>query len=57
MSAMKIESKVKTGKEIKKYDALRSPYRRLLESEALPPEVKAKLIRLRRLYNPVRLQQ
>jgi hypothetical protein len=57
MPAMKLESKVKTGsKEIKKYDEPRSPYRRLLESDALPPETKAGLTRLCGLYNPVRLQ-
>jgi hypothetical protein len=34
MLTMKLESKVKIGsKEIKKYDAPRSPYRRLMESE------------------------
>jgi hypothetical protein len=55
---MKLESKVKVGsKEIKKYDAPRSPYQRLLESEALSPEVKAELTRLCGLYNPVQLQQ
>jgi uncharacterized damage-inducible protein DinB len=49
--------KVKVGsKEIKKYDAPRSPYQRLLESEALSPEVKAELTRLCGLYNPVQLQ-
>jgi hypothetical protein len=54
---MRLESKVKTGsKEVKKYDATHSPYRRLLESEALPPEVKVELVRLCGLYNPVRLQ-
>jgi hypothetical protein len=54
---MKLENKVKAGsKEIKKYDAPRSPYQHLLESEALSPEVKAELTRLRELYNPVRLQ-
>jgi hypothetical protein len=55
---MKLESKVKVGsKEIKKYDALHSPYQRLLESEALSPEVKAELTLLYGLYNPVQLQQ
>jgi hypothetical protein len=54
---MKLESKVKVGsKEIKKYDTPRSPYQRLLESEALSPEVKAELTRLCGLYNPVQLQ-
>ena len=54
---MKLESKVKAGsKEVKKYDAPRSPYQRLLESEALPPGVKAGLTRLCGLYNPVHLQ-
>jgi hypothetical protein len=57
MPAMKLESKVKVGsKEIKKYDAPRSPYQRLLESVALSPEVKAELSRLYGLYNPVQLQ-
>jgi hypothetical protein len=57
MPAMKLESKVKIGsKEIKKYDAPRSPYQRLLESEALPHEAKAELTRLYGLYNPVQLQ-
>jgi hypothetical protein len=57
MPTMKLESKVKVGsKEIKKYDAPRSPYQRLLESEALPPAVKAELTRLCGLYNPVQLQ-
>jgi hypothetical protein len=57
MPTMKLESKVKVGsKEIKKYDAPRSPYQRLLESEALSPEVKAELTRLCGLYNPVQLQ-
>jgi hypothetical protein len=54
---MKLESKVKAGsKEIKKYDEPRSPYQRLLESDALPTEVKAELTRLYGLYNPVQLQ-
>jgi hypothetical protein len=57
MPTMKLVSKVKVGsKEIKKYDAPRSPYQRLLESEALPPETKAELRRLCGLYNPVQLQ-
>jgi hypothetical protein len=57
MPAMKLESKVKAGsKEIKTYDEPRSPCRRLLESETLPPEVKAELTRLCGLYNPVHLQ-
>jgi hypothetical protein len=57
MSAMKLVSKVKIGfKAIRKYDASRSPYQRLLESEALPSEVKAELTRLCGLYNPVQLQ-
>jgi hypothetical protein len=57
MPTMKLVSKVKVGsKEIKKYAAPRSPYQRLMESEALPPEVKAELARLCGLYNPVRLQ-
>jgi hypothetical protein len=44
---MGLESKVKIGsKEIKKYDEPRSPYRRLMESEALPPKTKAELTRL-----------
>jgi hypothetical protein len=46
MPAMKLESMVKAAsKEIKKYDAPRSPYQRLRESEALPPEAKAELPR------------
>jgi hypothetical protein len=58
MPTIKLESKVKVGsKEIKKYDAPRSPYQRLLESDALSPEVKAELTRLCGLYNPVQLQQ
>jgi hypothetical protein len=58
MPTMKLESKVKIGsKEIKKYDEPRSLYQRLLESEALSPEVKAELTRLCGLYNPVQLQQ
>ena len=57
MPTMKLESKVKVGsKEIKKYDEPRSPYQRLLESDALSPEVKAELTRLYGLYNPVQLQ-
>ncbi|MDR1094864.1 MAG: transposase family protein [Spirochaetaceae bacterium] len=57
MPTMKLESKVKVGsKEIKKYDVPRSPYQRLLESEALSSEVKAELTRLCGLYNPVQLQ-
>jgi hypothetical protein len=57
MPAMKLESRVKAGsKEIKKYDEPRSPYQRLLESEPLPPEVKAELTRLYGLYNSVQLQ-
>ncbi|MFP3090347.1 transposase, partial [Treponema sp. TIM-1] len=57
MPTMKLESKVKVGsKELKKYDEPRSPCQRLLESEALPPEVKAELTRLCGLYNPVQLQ-
>ena len=57
MPTMKLASKVKVGsKEIKKYDEPRSPYQRLLESDALSPEVKAELTRLYGLYNPVQLQ-
>jgi hypothetical protein len=57
MPAAKLESKIKTGsKEIKKYDAPHGPCQRLLESDALPSEVKAELSRLYGLYNPVRLQ-
>jgi hypothetical protein len=57
MPAMKLVSKVKVGsKEIKKYDAPRSPCQRLLESEALSSEVKAELTRLCGLYNPIQLQ-
>ena len=42
MPTTKLESKIKVGsKEIKKYDEPRSPCRRLLESEALPSEVKS----------------
>jgi hypothetical protein len=56
MPAMKLESKVKAGsKEIKKYSEPRGPCQRLLESEALPPEVKAELTGLYGLYNPVQL--
>jgi hypothetical protein len=55
--AMKLASKVKTGsREIKRYDAPRSPFRRLLEPEASPSEIKAEPARLRGLYNPARLQ-
>jgi hypothetical protein len=54
---MKLESKVKAGsREIKKYDAPRRPYQRLLESDALLPEARAELTRLCGLYNLVRLQ-
>jgi hypothetical protein len=57
MPAMKLQSKVKAGsKEIKKYDAPRSPCQRLLESDALSPEATAELTRLYGLYNPVQLQ-
>jgi hypothetical protein len=57
MPTMKLESKVKVGsKEIKKYDAARSPYQRLLKSEALSHGVKAELTRLCALYNTVQLQ-
>jgi hypothetical protein len=57
MPAMRLQSKVKAGsKKIKKYDAPRSPCQRLLESEALSPEVTAELTRLYGLYNPVQLQ-
>jgi hypothetical protein len=57
MPTMKLESKVKVdSKEIKKYDELRGPYQRLLESDALLPEVKAELTRICGLYNPVQLQ-
>jgi hypothetical protein len=45
------------SKEIKKYDAPRSPCLRLLESEALPPEVKAEPARWCEFYNPVQLQR
>jgi hypothetical protein len=38
MPAMKLESKVKAvSKKIKKYDEHRSPYQRLLKSDALSP--------------------
>jgi hypothetical protein len=54
---MKLESKVKVGsKEIKKYDAPRSPCQCLLESEVLSHGVKAELTWLCGLYNPVQLQ-
>ena len=57
MPTTKLESKITVGsKEIKKYDEPRSPCRRLLESEALPSEVKAEPTRLCGLYNPVQLQ-
>jgi hypothetical protein len=57
MPTMKLESKVKAGsKEIKTYDEPRSPCQRLLESDALSPEIKAELARLYGLYNPVQLQ-
>jgi hypothetical protein len=57
MPTMKLESKVKVGsKEIKKYDDPRSPYQRLLESDAISPAVQAELTRLYGLYNPVQLQ-
>jgi hypothetical protein len=57
MPTMKLESKVKVGsKEVKKYDAPRSPCQRLLESEALSSGVKTELRRLCGLYNPVQLQ-
>jgi hypothetical protein len=47
MPTTKLESKIKTGsREIKKYDDPRSPYQRLIESEALSSEVKAGLSRL-----------
>ena len=56
MPTMKLASKVEAGsKEIKKYDEPRGPYQRLLESDALSPEVKAELTRLYGLYNPVQL--
>ncbi|MDR1072416.1 MAG: hypothetical protein LBL45_01920 [Treponema sp.] len=58
MPAMKLESTVKAGsKEIKKYDAPRSPYQRLRESEAPPLESKAELTLLCGMYNPVQLQR
>jgi hypothetical protein len=59
MPTMKLESKVKGGsKEIKKYDAPRSPYRDLLESEALPSGVKVEQPRcagftIRFIYNTI----
>jgi hypothetical protein len=54
MPTTKLERKIKTGsKEIKKYDAPRSPYQRLMESDALSSEVKTELLRL---YNPISLQ-
>jgi hypothetical protein len=54
---MKLASKVKGGShELKKYDEPRSPSQRLLESDALSPEVKAELTWLCGLYNPVQLQ-
>jgi hypothetical protein len=57
MPTRKLERMVKVGsKEIKKYDAPRSPCQRLLESEALSPEVKTELTRLCGLYNPGQLQ-
>jgi hypothetical protein len=57
MPTMKLESKVKAGsKEINKYDEPRSPYQRLMESDALSHGVKAELTRLCALYNPVQLQ-
>jgi hypothetical protein len=54
MPSMKLKSKVKTGsKEIKKYDEPLSPYRRLMDSTELRPEVTDNLTRLYLLYNPV----
>jgi hypothetical protein len=54
---MKLLRKVKTSsKEIKKYDAPLSPYRRLLDSPELRPEAKDNLTRLCLLYNPIILQ-
>ena len=57
MPTMKLESNVTVGsKAIKTYDEPRSPSQRLLESDALPPEVKAELSRSYGLYNLVQLQ-
>jgi hypothetical protein len=50
-------SKTKTGsKYVKKYDQPLSPYQRLLASQDIPDEVKARLTGQYRLYNPVVLQ-
>jgi hypothetical protein len=57
MPAMKLVSKVKAGsREIKRYDTPRGPFRRLLEPEAPPSEIKAEPARLRGFYDPARLQ-
>jgi hypothetical protein len=52
-----VENKVKAGsKEIKKYDAPRSPCQRLVESDVLSPELIVERTRQYGLYNPVQLQ-
>jgi transposase InsO family protein len=57
MPTRRLLSKTKIGsKYIKKYDTPSSPYQRLLDSTAIPDEVKAALSAQYRLYNPVVLQ-
>jgi hypothetical protein len=58
LPVMKLASKERIGAKIKKvYDKPMSPYKRLLSSKDLSPQVKAKLTRRYHSYNPVLLQQ
>jgi len=57
MPTQKLKSKTRVGsKEIKAYDAPRSSFQRLLESDELSQEVKNSLLTQIALYNPVELQ-
>jgi hypothetical protein len=57
MPAQKLTGKTRIGsKEIKVYDQLQSPFRRLSEPEELPRDIKDALAAQCALYNPVELQ-
>jgi transposase InsO family protein len=57
MPTQKLKSKIRIGsKESKVYDAPRSPFQRLIESDELSQEVKDSLQSQIALYNPVELQ-
>jgi hypothetical protein len=55
---LKLDKKVRVdGKTIRRYDKAKTPYQRVLASEAIPIEVKSRLIRQYLQLNPVQLRQ